>query len=59
MRLPAKGNNSGDCVGSVGSVLGVYVTDPSSEVLRERGAWCFWRKIERGELKDTDMVNSH
>ncbi len=32
MGLPAKGNNGGDCAGSVDSVLGVYVTDPSSEV---------------------------
>lgn len=59
MGLPAKGDNGGDCVGSVGSVLGVYITDPSSKVLCEREAWWLWGKIERGEIKDTDMVNSH
>ncbi len=59
MGLPAKGNNGGDCAGSVGSVLGVYVTDPSNEVLYERGARGRWGKIERGEIKDTDTVNSN
>lgn len=67
MRLPAKGNNGGDCVGSVGSVLGVYVTNPSNEVCsvaleKDRKRWN--KRRRHGELTlimmyeevDEDMI---